>query len=72
MGKESSPSSPWYRAADLARLFDVDQRQVWKMASNGQIPPPVKRGRKWSRWPKQQIDEIIRDIGADPRQGAVA
>jgi len=49
----------WYTKLDLAELFGVSERTVELWVSDGRLPRPIKRGAKWVRWPKAQIDELL-------------
>lgn len=37
---------------------------VWGDTRDGTLPPPIRRGPKWSRWPSGEIDLIERAITA--------
>jgi predicted DNA-binding transcriptional regulator AlpA len=56
---EPPAASPWYRMADMTALFDVCERQIYRWVGEGKLPRPVKRGRKWSRWPRKIVDELL-------------
>lgn len=58
-----SPESRFYHAADLAKLFDVCERTIWTWTAIGQLPKPIRKSRKWTAWPKEQIDELLRKWG---------
>lgn len=53
--------SPWYDIEDMMALFSVGDRTIWKWVSAGKLPRPVRRGPKWSRWPRVQIDALIQE-----------
>lgn len=54
---------PWYRLADMCRLFDVGERCIWTWVSKGKLPQPCREGRRWTRWPREEIDELLRRWG---------
>jgi predicted DNA-binding transcriptional regulator AlpA len=37
---------------------------TWDCVREGTLPPPIRRGSKWSRWPSEEIDRIERVIVA--------
>lgn len=51
--------SPWYRLEDMMRLFDVSARTVWTWTAAGKLPQPRRKGRRWTRWPKDEIDALL-------------
>ncbi len=57
--KPSPGESPFYRTADLMRLFDVTDRTIQKWTAMGRIPEPIRKGRGWVRWPRTQIDALL-------------
>ena len=46
------------KAPDVARLLSVDARTVWRWASAGVIPAPLRIGGT-TRWRKSDIDSLI-------------
>ncbi len=54
---------PWYRVEDMVRLFDVTERCIWTWVSQGRLPQPRRIGRRWTRWPKEEIDALLRGWG---------
>jgi predicted DNA-binding transcriptional regulator AlpA len=66
MRKRPRPSNLppiWYRCEDMCRLFDVSDRTVYRWCAIGKLPKPVKRGRRWSRWLKTEIDAVLAEMG---------
>ncbi|OAI54027.1 hypothetical protein AYO44_03860 [Planctomycetaceae bacterium SCGC AG-212-F19] len=61
--------SPWYKAEEVAVLFDIHQRTLWQWVAAGRLPAPRKVGRRWSRWPKEQIDQILETWGLQKPSG---
>lgn len=57
-----SRSPSWYSVADLAALFDVSERCIWRWVQQGKLPPPVRKGLRWSRWNRRTIDKLIRQM----------
>jgi len=46
------------KAADLAKLLSVTERQIWRWKSSGKLPKPMKIGRS-TRWRLSEIEEWI-------------
>lgn len=67
--KPTPGMTPWYSIEDMMALFDCCDRTIWKWVSTGKIPRPVRKGRKWSRWPKAQIDALIVEWGREGMEG---
>lgn len=63
--KREPVASPWYDLKDMERLFQVNRRTVWVWVSCGRLPEPVRRTRKWVRWPRKKIDRLIREWSGD-------
>lgn len=59
--------SPWYDVPDMMRLFDCSERTVWKWVSMQRLPEPVRQGTRWTRWPKEEVDELLKAWGKDRR-----
>jgi len=60
----ATPGSPWYRIADMTRLLDVSERTIWTWCSQGKLPPPVRRGPRWTRWSKDAVDAHLAGMTA--------
>lgn len=54
---------PWYRLADMCRLFDVGARCIHTWVSQGKLPQPRRKGRRWSRWCRAEIDALLQKWG---------
>lgn len=59
-GDGAREGSPWYRLADMCRLFDCAPRTIWTWVSEGKLPQPVRNGSRWTRWPKEVVDELLK------------
>lgn len=46
------------RACDVARLLACDERTVWRWASAGTIPPPIRIGGA-TRWRRADLDDFL-------------
>jgi len=46
------------KAGDLARLLSCDERTVWRWASAGTIPPPIRIG-GCTRWRRADLDAFL-------------
>src|SRR5262249_18917043 len=60
--KRPEPSalpSPWYTISDMMRLFSCSDKTVWKWTATGQLPAPVRKGRRWTRWPRETVDALL-------------
>lgn len=44
-----------YTAAQLAEVLNVSERHVWRMADAGELPAPIRIGRR-VLWPRKAID----------------
>lgn len=54
---------PFYSKADLAVIFGVCTRTIEKWMTTERLPAPRKVGRKWTAWPKAEIDTLLADWG---------
>lgn len=45
-------------AKDVATALRISSRQIWKLASAGRLPQPVKLLRS-TRWRKSDIDQFV-------------
>lgn len=50
------------RPRDVATLLAISVRGVWRLASKGEIPPPVKIGNS-TRWRSSDLDSFIAQRG---------
>lgn len=64
---QQTPAAPptvrnayWMTADEVAIALDCSPRSIWKWADTGLIPAPVKRGNKWTRWRRQEIEAYVR------------
>ena len=46
-----------YRANQVAELFTLSVREIWRMVARGEFPPPVKIGR-CSVWFESDLIEV--------------
>ena len=46
------------RDIQVGARLGVARSTVWCMALAGTLPKPIKRGKKWSRWPDVEIDLV--------------
>jgi len=60
--------SPWYRKADLMRLFGITDRTVEAWVNRGRLPEPRRQGRGWVRWPRAEIDALIAELAKTPEK----
>ncbi len=67
---QTGPPGPWYRVAYLARIFDLGERAVWQWVADGRLPSPRRMGRRWTRWPKDEIDALLAKWRGEPKGGA--
>lgn len=45
--------------AEVARMLTISTREVWRRADSGELPRPVRLGRRTRRWPREEIEEVI-------------
>lgn len=45
----------------VASMFDISQRAVWRLVAKGELPSPVKVG-KLSKWFISDIDSIFEKL----------
>jgi predicted DNA-binding transcriptional regulator AlpA len=43
---------------EVGERLGMARSTTWDCVSEGTLPPPVRRGTKWSRWPSGEIDRI--------------
>jgi predicted DNA-binding transcriptional regulator AlpA len=43
----------------VAQLYSVSERSVWRLTKEGQIPAPVRLGRRATRW---RLDDLLEHI----------
>lgn len=60
---QKGASSVFYSKEDLADMFGVCVRTIEKWTATGQLPRPRKKGRKWTMWPKAEIDLLLETWG---------
>ena len=54
------PQSPDLLTADqVAGKLSVSKRTVYRMVAVGELPAPVKRNRKWARWPVTDVHAYL-------------
>ena len=46
-------------ARGVARLYGISERTVWRLAKEGQLPAPVRLGRRATRW---RVDDLLDHI----------
>jgi len=55
----TSANRRYYSAKDLAERFGVHVITIWKWASSGRLPKPVKLlGSRASRWRAEDIERV--------------
>ena len=47
---------------DVARLYAISERGVWRLCKLGQIPAPVNFGHRVTRWRLDDLNEHIRNM----------
>ena len=52
-------------AEEVAETLGISRAHVWKLASSGRLPKPVRLGRA-VRWPRKVLEEWLA-AGAPPR-----
>ena len=54
-----------YSADEVASVLGISRAHVWKLASSGRLPKPIRLGRA-VRWPRKDLEEWLA-AGAPPR-----
>jgi len=49
----------WYSADDLAEMFGVDTKTIWRWQLTGNMPKGIKLSPGCTRWPSDLIDTWI-------------
>jgi predicted DNA-binding transcriptional regulator AlpA len=62
---QATSTSPMLKPKEVARLLNVDERSLRRMALAGDIPPGVRVGSKLLRWPRAVIERWIESGGRD-------
>ena len=44
---------------DVARLYSISERSVWRLCKLGQIPAPIQFGQRATRWRVSDLTEHI-------------
>jgi predicted DNA-binding transcriptional regulator AlpA len=47
---------------DLARLLQVSKKTISRFVEGGQLPPPIKLGRKTLRWSRADLEYCRPDL----------
>jgi predicted DNA-binding transcriptional regulator AlpA len=55
----AAATSNWYTADEVARLFEVTKRTVWRWEQQGKVPKAVRKGKRWTRWRRGEVDAAI-------------
>lgn len=67
MATTAAVACPWYTVVQMAVLFAVHPRTIWKWSDLGRLPKPVRKSRKWVCWPKDEVDALLREWGKERR-----
>ena len=51
------------KADEVADLLAISVRSVWRLASRGELPPPIEIGRS-KRWRRDDIEKFVGDRAA--------
>ena len=51
---------------EVARRLALATRTVWKWSRSGQLPPPVRLGRRTLRWRAAEIERYVEEM--QPRE----
>ena len=54
-----SETDEMLRVNEVAQMFAVSVREVWRLVAGGIIPQPIKLGPKTTRWLKSEICEFL-------------
>ncbi len=42
--------------AEVAAVLDVSPRTIWAWVAAGELPEPVRKGRRWVRWRRREVE----------------
>ena len=68
MPRESNIQPELIDAQDVARLYGISERSVWRMCKRRQIPPPVRFDHRATRWRLADLLAHIKELEFDSRQ----
>lgn len=70
MPRESNIQPKLIDAQDVARLYGISERSVWRMCKRRQIPPPVQFDHRATRWRLADLLAHINELEAadSPRE----
>jgi excisionase family DNA binding protein len=54
----------WMTVVEVAKLLDVVPRTVRDWERSGQIPKAYRKGQRWVRWKRAELDDRIRKMKA--------
>lgn len=43
---------------EAARSLGMARSTIWGRVRDGTMPPPIRRGTKWSRWPQSDVQRV--------------
>jgi len=60
--KPKRRNATWMTAPEVAEALACSDRTVWKWESEGVIPKAVRRGRRWTRWRRSEVEAFVADM----------
>ena len=51
--------TPLLTVEEVARILCVSKRTIWRLVASGELPPPVKVGKRLRRWRLQDIEDFV-------------
>lgn len=59
---KSRPAVPLYqkpllKVEEVASMLTTCERTIWAWVAEGKLPEPVRKGRRWVRWRRSEIEE---------------
>jgi predicted DNA-binding transcriptional regulator AlpA len=51
-------------ATDVATLLGISLRKLWHMTANGELPPPIRIGKRSTRWKATDIGAFIDNLSS--------
>jgi len=55
----------YIRVAALATQLNVSESTIWRWASEGKLPRPMKLSRRVTVWRQDEVQEAIKKLGGE-------
>lgn len=57
--KKPEPQPDLLTAREVARRLSIGVRTVWRLVQLGEIPEPIRFGKRLSRWAREDIEQFV-------------